>query len=134
MAERAAPVEEASAPARDGESSAGEAEEPSSFELLSRILSGLVQSIEDGAGLIQATLREELARFRENLERRLAGVVLLLLSGGFFTAGAALLLHKLIADWALVLLIVGTVYLAGGLWLMRRVPEPDDDSESAIRK
>jgi len=127
-------VKETSAPPLEGESperTAGEAEQLSSYELLSRILTGLVQAIEDGAGLIQATLREELARFRENLERRLAGVVLLLLSGGFFTAGAALLLHKLIADWALVLLIVGAVYLAGGLWLMRRVPDQADDAESA---
>lgn len=119
MAEPGAPPKETSAPPPEST----EAEEGSSFELLARILTGLVQAIEDGAELMQVMLREELARFRLELERRLAGVVVLLLSGGFFTAGVALLLHKLIADWATVLLMVAAVYLAVGLWLMRRLPD-----------
>jgi hypothetical protein len=132
-AEVSPPQAEAEAPeppSSEKEEAAGEEREASSFELISRILTGFVGAIEDGTELLQATLREELARFREELERRLAGVLLLVASAGLITAGIALLLHRLVSDWAVVLLILGAIHLAGGLWLVGLLP-PEAESEAA---
>lgn len=94
-------------------------EDPSTFELARRILVGVVQSVEDGANLVGASLREELGRFREDAVRTLIAVAFLTTGGGLATAGMALLLHHWIGSWSPVLLIMGAVYSIAGFWLLR---------------
>ena len=90
---------------------------PSAFELVRRVLVGMVQAIEDGADLLGASVREELGRFRTDLVRSLVATFLLAAGGGLMTAGLSLLLHAWIGSWAPVLLVLGGVYVAAGGWL-----------------
>ncbi len=90
---------------------------PSAFELVRRVLVGMVQAIEDGADLLGASVREELGRFRTDLVRSLVATFLLAAGGGLMTAGLALLLHTWIGSWPTVLLVLGGVYLTAGGWL-----------------
>jgi hypothetical protein len=90
---------------------------PSAFELVRRVLVGMVQAIEDGADLLGASVREELGRFRTDLVRSLVATFLLAAGGGLMTAGLSLLLHTWIGSWPPVLLVLGGVYLAAGVWL-----------------
>lgn len=90
---------------------------PSAFELVRRVLVGMVQAIEDGADLLGASVREELGRFRTDLVRSLVATFLLAAGGGLMTAGLALLLHTWIGSWSPVLLVLGGVYVAAGVWL-----------------
>ena len=60
---------------------------PSAFELVRRVLVGMVQAIEDGADLLGASVREELGRFRTDLVRSLVATFLLAAGGGLMTAG-----------------------------------------------
>lgn len=90
---------------------------PSAFELVRRILVGMVQAIEDGADLLGASVREELGRFRTDLFRGVLAVSLLAAGGGLLTAGLAMLLNAWLGSWPLVLLLLGGVYLAAGAWL-----------------
>ncbi len=90
---------------------------PSAFELVRRVLVGMVQAIEDGADLLGTSVREELGRFRTDLVRSLVATFLLAAGGGLMTAGLALLLHTWIGSWPPVLLVLGGVYLAAGVWL-----------------
>jgi len=89
----------------------------SAFELVSRVLVGIVQAIEDGADLIGASVREELGRFRTGFVRSLVAAVMLAIGGGLLTGGLAVLIHTWIGSWAPVLLILGAVYVSVGAWL-----------------
>ncbi|MGH9461887.1 MAG: hypothetical protein ACRD1X_11755 [Vicinamibacteria bacterium] len=91
----------------------------SAFELASRILVGIAQAIEDGADLLGASVREELGRFRTDFVRSLVAAVSLAIGGGLLTGGLALMIHAWIGSWALVLLILGAVYVSVGAWLFR---------------
>jgi hypothetical protein len=91
---------------------------PSTFELARRILVGVVQSVEDGANLVGASVREELSRFREDAVRTLVALAFLAVGGGLATAGLAILLRGWIGTWPPVLLVLGGVYSAAGVWLL----------------
>ncbi len=113
-------VEEAQPGPASGEVSTQEEEpEPvSTFELVRRIIVGLVQAVENGAELVSTSLREELTSFRTDIERRLVGIVLLLVGGGLATGGVALLLHRWIGSWPPVLLLLAVVFVGPGIWLL----------------
>jgi hypothetical protein len=103
-----------------GESS--EAEGPSpvpSLEVIRRIILGMIQAIGDGADLVGASIREELERFRCDLEHRL--IVVLLVSAGVLSisVGIVLLLKELIGNWPVTLLLVGGSHVIAGVWLSR---------------
>ncbi len=104
-------------------------EDVSTIELLRRILVGLLRAIEEGAELISASLREDLVRFRVQLERRVLGFFLVLAGAGLATAGIVLFLQELIESWPLVLLLSGGVYLAGGMWFLFFRHRPGGDNE-----
>ncbi|HEX9726654.1 MAG TPA: phage holin family protein [Vicinamibacteria bacterium] len=87
------------------------------FELVRRVLVGMVQAIEDGADLLGASVREELARFRTDLVKSAVATLLLVGGSGLLTAGIALLMRAWIGTWPPVLLVLGGVYLAVGGWL-----------------
>ncbi len=117
-------------PAEPSEDHAGVIDQPSSpsaFELARRILAGVMQSIEDGADLLGASVREELGRFRTDIVRSLLAVVSLAAGGGLVTAGLALLLHAWIGSWPPVLLVLGGAYLAVGAWLFSLAHAPGGD-------
>jgi hypothetical protein len=90
---------------------------PSSFELARRVLVSMVQAVEDGADLLGASVREELGRFRTDLVRALVATFSLAAGGGLLTAGLALLMHDWIGSWPPVLLVLGGLYMAAGVWL-----------------
>lgn len=90
----------------------------SAVDVVRRILVGLIRAVEDGGELIGASIREELARFRSEIERRVTGLVLLVVGGGLVTAGAAIFLERLFGSWAPVLLVLGALYVAVGAWLL----------------
>jgi hypothetical protein len=100
--------------------------ETSNLQLLRRVILGLIQSIGDGAELIGATMGEEIRRARREIEQRLT--VILLMSAGILalSAGTLLLIHELIGRWYLTLIIVGSVYIAAGLWLSHRWKRMDN--------
>lgn len=87
----------------------------SSFELARRTILGLIDAIENGVELAGATLREELAHFRRELEHSLVAVFFLVGGLALATTGAVLLLREAMGDWAFVTL--GVAYLGVGLWL-----------------
>jgi hypothetical protein len=95
-----------------------EPERVSAFELVRRIIVGLVQAVENGAELVSTSLREELAGFRTDIERRLVGILLLVVGGGLATGGVALLLHQWIGSWPPVLLLLAVVFVGPGIWLL----------------
>jgi len=101
------------------------------FELVRRILVGMVQAIEDGADLLGASVREELGRFRTDIVKSAIATSFLIAGGGLLTAGLAALMHVWLGTWPPVLLTLGGVYLVvGGLLFvsMGRV-EPQEPPE-----
>ena len=100
---------------------------PSGFELVRRVLVGMVQAVEDGADLLGASVREELGRFRADLVKIMVATCLLTAGGGLLTGGVALLLHTWIGSWPPVLLVLGGVYLAVGGWLFTSSSASGDD-------
>lgn len=97
---------------------ADESLSPSSFELVRRVVVGMVQAIEDGAELLGASVREELDRFRADAVKSLVAAILLVAGAGLLTAGIALLLRAWIGSWPPVLLALGGLYLVLGGWLL----------------
>ena len=87
------------------------------FELVRRILVGMVQAIEDGADLLGASVREELGRFRNDIVKSAIATSLLIAGGGLLTAGLASLMHAWLGSWPPVLLTLGSVYLVVGGFL-----------------
>lgn len=87
------------------------------MELLRRVILGMIQAIGDGAELVGTSTREELSRFRIELEHRV--VIVLLLSSGVLgvSVGIMLFLKQLIGSWPLTLLLIGGSYVAAGVWL-----------------
>jgi len=115
--ERVPDVEEAGSDAQPDIREPEEPLTPSAFELVRRVVVGMVQAIEDGADLLGASVREELARFRTDLVRAVIAACLLAAGGGLLTAGLAMLMNAWMGSWPPVLLLLGGVYLGLGIWL-----------------
>lgn len=94
--------------------------EVTSFDLLRRVILGLIQAIGDGAELVSTSLAEELIRFRLEVEHRL--VVVLLMSSGILllSLGVIFFANELIGSWPATLLLVGGAHVAVALWLSSR--------------
>ncbi len=108
---------------------AGEGSEPEgpspvpSFEVIRRVILGMIQAIGDGADLVGASMREELDRFRQEVEHRV--VVVLLVSTGVLgvSVGIMFLVREIIGNWTLTLLLVGSAHILAGVclsWYWRR--------------
>ena len=98
----------------------------SSFELLRRVIVGVIQSISDGAELVSTSVAEEFIRFRVDVEHRV--IIILLFIAGILAVGVGLMLflRQLIGSWPPTLLIIGGCFLGVGILLSYRWrPEGD---------
>jgi hypothetical protein len=104
----------------EGDRSQGSETPVSSFELLRRVIVGVIQSIGDGAELISTSVAEEFVHFREDVEHRV--IVILLFIAGILAVGVGvmLLLRQLIESWPVTLLIIGGCFLGVGYFLSYR--------------
>jgi hypothetical protein len=92
----------------------------SSFELLRRVVLGVIQSVSDGAELISTSVAEEFVRFRVDVEHRI--IIILLFIAGILTVGVGLMLYlrQLIGSWPPTLLLIGGCFLGAGIALAYR--------------
>lgn len=99
----------------------------STLSLIRNVVLDLTQVVEDSTELIGASVREELAQFREDMARHMLALVAIIIGGSLVTAGLAMLVSEWIGNWAVTLLIFGAIYFAFafGLWVGR--PRLDDD-------
>ena len=104
----------------EGDRSLGAETPVSSFELLRRVIVGVIQSIGDGAELISTSVAEEFVRFRVDVEHRV--IIILLFIAGILAVGVGimLLLRQLIGSWPPTLLIMGGCFLGAGILLSFR--------------
>jgi hypothetical protein len=91
-----------------------------SFELLRRVLLGTLQAVGDGAELVGASVREELERFRLDLEHGVVFLVLVATGVAGISAGILLLVRQLVGNWPLALFLVGGAHVGAGIWVYRR--------------
>lgn len=100
----------------------------STLALIRNVVLDLTQVVEDSTELIGASVREELAQFREDMARHMLALVAVIIGGCLFSAGLAMLVSQWIGSWPVTLLIFGAVYFtfAFGLWMGRsRVDEEE---------
>jgi hypothetical protein len=99
----------------------------STLSLIKNVVLDLTQVVEDSTELIGASVREELAQFREDMTRHMLAMVAVIIGGSLATAGLAMLVSEWIGSWPVTLLIFGAIYFAFavGLWIGR--PRVDDD-------
>lgn len=115
----------------DDDTFAGSPEAPpdkhrSAFALLRNVVVDLTQVVEDSTELIGASVREELAQFREDMARHALSLVAIVIGGSLLTAGLAMLVSKWVS-WPVTLLIFGAIYIAFALGM--RVGKPREDDE-----
>jgi hypothetical protein len=121
----------ASLPHEDGTLS-GSPEAPaderrSTLSLLRNVVVDLTQVVEDSTELIGASIREELAQFRQDTARHVLSLVATVIGGSLLTAGLSMLISSWIGNWPGTLLILGAIYLAAAFVL--RVRNPSDGDE-----
>ena len=92
-------------------------ERRSTLALLRNVVLGLTQVVEDSTELIGASVREELAQFREDMARHALTLVAIVIGGSLLTAGLAMLVSSWIGSWPVTLLIFGAIYIAFALGL-----------------
>jgi hypothetical protein len=104
----------------EGDSPQGANVPVTSFDLLRRVIVGVIQSVSDGAELISTSVAEEFIRFRVDVEHRV--IVILLFIAGILAVGVGLMLflRQLIGTWPPTLLIIGGCFLGVGIFLSRR--------------
>lgn len=114
------------------ETYAGSSEAPaehhrSTLALLRNVVLDLTQVVEDSTELIGASVREELAAFRDDMARHALAIVAVVIGGSLLTAGLAMMVSEWIGSWPVTLLIFGAIYVAfaAGLRLGGR-REPED--------
>jgi hypothetical protein len=98
----------------------------SSFELLRRVIVGVIRSVSDGAELISTSVSEEFVQFRVDVEHRV--IIILLFIAGILAVGVGLMLflRQLIGSWPPTLLLMGGCFLGVGIFLTYRWrPEGD---------
>lgn len=118
---------------QEEEAFADSAEEPSdgrksTLGLVRNVVLDLTQVVEDSTELIGASVREELAQFREDMARHMLALVSVVIGGALVTAGAAMAVSQWIGSWAITLVVFGVIYFAFafGLWMGRT--RVDDES------
>ena len=84
----------------------------STLGLIRNVVLDLTQVVEDSTELIGASVREELAQFREDMARHLLSLVAIVIGGALATAGLAMLTSDWIGSWPVTLLIFGAIYIA----------------------
>ena len=105
----------------DSGDAAPEARRSTTLSLVRNVILDLTQVVEDSTELIGASVREELAQFREDMARHMLALVAVIIGGALLTAGLAMLVSQWIGSWPLTLLIFGAIYFAFafGLWMGR---------------
>lgn len=94
-------------------SSEAPAEHPrSTLALLRNVVLDLTQVVEDSTELIGASVREELAAFRDDMARHALAIVAVVIGGSLLTAGLAMMVSEWIGSWPVTLLIFGAIYVA----------------------
>jgi hypothetical protein len=104
----------------EGDRSQGPETPVSSFELLRRVIVGVIQSVGEGAELISTSVAEEFVRFRVDVEHRV--IIILLFMAGILSVGVGIMLflRQLIGSWPPTLLIIGVCFLGVGILLSHR--------------
>ncbi len=117
----------------DDEAFADSADTPSdgrrsTLGLIRNVVMDLTQVVEHSTELIGASVREELAQFREDMARHALSLVALIIGGSLATAGLAMLTSAWIGSWPFTLLGFGAIYFAFAIGLrMGRSREDDED-------
>ena len=93
----------------------------STLSLVRNGIMDLTQVVEDSTELIGASVREELAQFREDMARHMLALVAVVIGGMLLSAGLDMLVSQWIGSWPVTLLIFGAIYFAFafGLWMGR---------------
>lgn len=117
---------------QDEEAFAGSPETPSekrrsTLGLLRNVVLDLTQVVEDSTELIGASVREELAQFREDMARHALSLVAVIVGGALLTAGLAMLVSSWIGNWPVTLLIFGAIYIAFAFGLQLGKPRENED-------
>ncbi len=99
----------------------------STLGLIRNVVVDLTQIVEDSTELIGASVREELAQFREDMARHALSLVAIIIGGSLATAGLAMLTSEWIGSWPVTLLIFGAIYVAFAIGL--RMGRPREDEE-----
>ncbi len=99
----------------------------SSFGLLRNVVIDLTQVVEDSTELIGASVREELAQFREDMARHALALVAIVIGGSLLTGGLAMLVSGWIDSWPVTLLIFGAIYVAFAAGLRWGKPRENED-------
>lgn len=86
-------------------------ERRSSFTLLRNVVIDLTQVVEDSTELIGASVREELAEFREDMARQALSIVAIIIGGLLLAAGLAMLVSAWLGSWSATLLIFGAIFV-----------------------
>jgi len=100
-------------------SAAEQSGEPrSTMELLRNVVLHLTHIVEDSTDLVGASIREELAQFRQDLARHALAIATVVIGATLASAGVAMLVARWLESWPATLLILGAVYLgfAAGLY------------------
>jgi len=117
---------------RDDEAFADSSDTPSegrrsTLGLIRNVVVDLTQVVEDSTELIGASVREELAQFREDMARDALSLVAIIIGGSLATAGLAMLTSEWIGNWPVTLLIFGAIYVAFAFGLQMGRSREDDE-------
>ena len=66
----------------------------STLGIIKHVVLDLTQVVEDSTELIGASVREELAQFREDMARHMLAIVAVIIGGSLLTAGLAMLVSR----------------------------------------
>lgn len=92
----------------------------STVALLRDVLLSLTRVAEDSTDLVGASVREELARFRDEMSRHALALAAVVTGAALLTAGLAIFLSELLGSWPLTLSLFGALYLAAGIGIHLR--------------
>ena len=99
----------------------------STVALLRDVLLSLTRVAEDSTELVGASVREELARFRDEMSRHILALAAGIAGAALLTAGLAILLNQSLGNWWLTLSIFGALYLVAAIIIYVRGGRDQED-------